>query len=219
MSHNFNVKIGVRHSTAPTQTENEQWRWPQGRTKSEVTETHEKNTQILYYIFFEIFLELEEDRQRRSSEDVNKSRKLSRYLSNDRTRERPSPPLNPTHPLHVYLRTKKLIVYVTPAPALRSALGVKFSVKYDICITMRSRSTGNTGKDPLINIGKGRAIQELFSHELKESNDITYDSDGYVYRRIDELHLTRNYEGNCDVSEENDCDKNFYKKKDKNGSA
>lgn len=58
--------------------------------------------------------------------------------------------------------------------------------RYDTDVTMRSRSTGNTGKGQPINIGKGRVAQELFTQELQENDDVIYDSEGNAYRRIDE---------------------------------
>ncbi|GBP72612.1 hypothetical protein EVAR_83122_1 [Eumeta japonica] len=41
--------------------------------------------------------------------------------------------------------------------------------KYDTDVTMRSRNTentGNTGKGPQINIGRGRVVRELYNQEI-----------------------------------------------------
>ncbi|GBP51842.1 hypothetical protein EVAR_88547_1 [Eumeta japonica] len=46
--------------------------------------------------------------------------------------------------------------------------------KYDTDVTMRSRSTentGNTGKGPQINIGRGRVVRELYNQEIHQDDE------------------------------------------------
>ncbi|GBP12953.1 hypothetical protein EVAR_99832_1 [Eumeta japonica] len=90
-----------------------------------------------------------------------------------------------------------------PAPKLVNA--------YDTDVTMRSRSTGNTGKGPLINIGKGRAVRELFNHELHHDDDVIYYSEGNVNQRICEPHTTQNAPSENDEDSEEEYDETFYK--------
>ncbi|GBP90251.1 hypothetical protein EVAR_89370_1 [Eumeta japonica] len=71
--------------------------------------------------------EFEKGRQRRSSEDVNKSRKLSRHLSREVTLT--------SRQLHIHLGrpspNKAMKVYIEPASAPRRAVCVQLSVKQD----------------------------------------------------------------------------------------
>ncbi|GBP89770.1 hypothetical protein EVAR_66187_1 [Eumeta japonica] len=59
---------------------------------------------------------------------------------------------------------------------------------------MRSRNTentGNTGKGPQINIGRGRVVRELYNQEIHQDDEIVYDSEGNAYKRICEPYLTQ----------------------------
>ncbi|GBP63863.1 hypothetical protein EVAR_39524_1 [Eumeta japonica] len=75
---------------------------------------------------------------------------------------------------------------------------------------MRSRSTRNTGKGPLINIGKGRAVRELFNHELRHDDNVIDDSEGNAYQRICEPYTTQDAPSENDEDSEEECDENFY---------
>ncbi|GBP33086.1 hypothetical protein EVAR_18565_1 [Eumeta japonica] len=80
--------------------------------------------------------------------------------------------------------------------------------KYDTDVTMRSRSTGNTG--PPINIAKGRVVRELYNHEIHREDDIIYDPEGNAYKRICKSHTTQDVPPESDDESEDENDENFY---------
>ncbi|GBP24404.1 hypothetical protein EVAR_19279_1 [Eumeta japonica] len=91
--------------------------------------------------------------------------------------------------------------------------------KYDTDVTMRSRNTentGNTGKGPQINIGRGRVVRELHNQEIYQDDEIVYDSEGNAYRRICEPYPTQDIPPESDDEFGDSNDENFYEETDVN---
>ncbi|GBP89270.1 hypothetical protein EVAR_63795_1 [Eumeta japonica] len=87
--------------------------------------------------------------------------------------------------------------------------------KYDTDVTMRSRSTentGNTGKGPQINIGKGRVVRELYNQEIHQDDEIIYDPEGNAYKCICEPYPTQDVPPESDDELETVMMKIFTKK-------